>query len=220
MRFVCVADLHGYLPEIPPCDVLLVAGDVCPTDDERPETQSHWLHSTFASWLAGVPARSVIGVAGNHEFVGERDPAALRELDWHYLQDEGLELDGVRYYGSPWTMRFQDWAFMLDEDELARRWDAIPAGLDVLLVHSPPKGFGDEIGEFSIGSPSLLAAIDDRSPGLCVYGHAHDGYGRRQRGPTTLINAAHCGADYRPAHPPVVFDLPTGQRATTARAAG
>ena len=56
MRFVCVADLHGYLPEIPPCDVLLVAGDICPTDDERPATQRRWLHSTFATWLAGVPA--------------------------------------------------------------------------------------------------------------------------------------------------------------------
>ncbi|MDX6542084.1 MAG: hypothetical protein QOI71_3694 [Gaiellales bacterium] len=208
MRFVCVADLHGYLPEIPPCDVLLVAGDVCPTDDERPATQRRWLHSTFASWLAGVPARSVIGVAGNHEFVGESDPEALRGLDWHYLQDEGLELDGLSYYGSPWTAKFQDWAFMLDEDELAKCWEAIPAGLDVLCVHSPPKGFGDLIGEISIGSPSLLAAIDDRAPRLCVYGHAHDGYGQRERGSTTLINAACCGADYRPAHPPIVFDLP------------
>jgi hypothetical protein len=218
MRCVCVADLHGYLPEIPHCDVLLVAGDVCPTGDERPAAQRRWLQTTFASWLAAVPARSVIGVAGNHEFVGETDPEALRDLPWHYLQDEGLELDGLRYYGSPWTATFQDWAFMLDEDELAKRWNAIPAGLDVLCVHSPPKGFGDEIGEFSIGSPSLLAAIDDRAPRLCVYGHAHDGYGRRQRGATTLINAAHCGADYLPAHPPVIFDLPARQRAEAARA--
>lgn len=207
MRFVCVADLHGFLPEIPVCDVLLVAGDICPTGDETPGTQRRWLHSTFAKWLAGVPARAVIGVAGNHEFVGEVDPGALRELDWHYLQDEGLELDGVTYYGSPWTATFQDWAFMLDEDELARRWDAIPAGLDVLCVHSPPLGYGDEVGEFSIGSESLLTAIDAQAPALCVYGHAHDGYGLRHRGASTLINAAYCGADYRPAHQPIVFEL-------------
>jgi Icc-related predicted phosphoesterase len=207
MRFVCVADLHGYLPDIPACDVLVVAGDVCPTDDERPPRQRRWLHTTFASWLDRVPARAIVGVAGNHEFVGESDPDALRELDWHYLQDERLELDGLSYYGSPWTPTFQDWAFMEDEDELARRWTAVPPGLDVLCMHSPPKGYGDQIGDFSIGSPSLLEVIDERAPRLCVYGHAHDGYGRRQRGATTLINAAHCGADYRPAHDPVVFDL-------------
>src|ERR1700712_1055332 len=168
MRFVCVADLHGYLPEIPPCDVLIVAGDVCPTGDESAPTQRRWLRSTFASWLEHVPARSIVGIAGNHEFVGETDPGALRELDWHYLQDERLELDGLSYYGSPWTPTFQDWAFMLDEDELARRWEVVPAGLDVLCMHSPPKGYGDRIGAFEIGSPSLLAVIDERPPRLCV----------------------------------------------------
>ena len=155
-----------------------------------------------------MPARTIVGVAGNHEFVGETDPAALRDLDWHYLQDEGIELDGLTYYGSPWTAAYQDWAFMLDEDALAARWAAIPAGLDVLLLHSPPQGYGDEIGAFRIGSDTLLAAIDERAPRLCVYGHAHDGYGTRQRGGTTLINAAYCGADYKPAHAPVVYDLP------------
>jgi Icc-related predicted phosphoesterase len=208
MRFVCVADLHGYLPEIPPCDVLIVAGDVCPTGDETPPTQRRWLHSTFATWLERTPAGAIVGIAGNHEFVGETDPGALRELDWHYLQDERLELGGVSFYGSPWTPTFQDWAFMLDEDELARRWEGVPAGLDVLCMHSPPKGYGDRIGAFEIGSPSLLAVIDERPPRLCVYGHPHDGYGVRRRGDTTLINAAHCGADYRPAHEPIVFELP------------
>jgi Icc-related predicted phosphoesterase len=207
MRFVCLADLHGYLPAVPPCDVLLVAGDICPTDDERPDAQRRWLGSTFSRWLAGVPAETVIGVAGNHDFVGEDDPGVLRDLDWHYLQDETIEIDGVSYFGSPWTLRFQDWAFMLGEDELAERWSLIPPGIDVLCVHSPPLGYGDRIGVETIGSPSLLAAIDERAPKLCVFGHLHQGYGRWRRGACELVNAAYCGMDYRPAHEPVVVDL-------------
>ena len=207
MRFVCLADLHGYLPAVPPCDVLLVAGDICPTGDERPATQRRWLRSTFARWLADAPAGEVIGVAGNHDFVGESDPAALRDLDWHYLQDETIEIGGVSYFGSPWTSRFQEWAFMLTEEELAERWQRIPAAIDVLCVHSPPLGYGDWISGQEIGSPSLLAAIEERAPKLCVFGHVHQGYGRWERGASTLVNAAYCGMDYLPAHEPIVVDL-------------
>jgi Icc-related predicted phosphoesterase len=207
MRFVCVADLHGFLPAVPPCDVLLVAGDVCPVGDERPATQARWLSSTFARWLAEVPARAVVGVAGNHDFVGESEPAALRDLDWHYLQDESVEIDGVCFHGSPWTSRFQQWAFMLSEEELAERWSLIPSSVDVLCVHSPPLGYGDWISGHSIGSSSLLAAIDERAAKLCVFGHVHQGYGRWQRGGSTLVNAALCDVDYRPAHEPIVVEL-------------
>jgi Icc-related predicted phosphoesterase len=207
MRFVCLADLHGYLPAVPPCDVLLVAGDVCPTTDERPESQRRWLGTTFARWLAEVPAATVVGVAGNHDFVGESDPAALRDLDWHYLQDETAEIGGVTYFGSPWTLPFQDWAFMLDEEGMAERWSRIPEGIDVLCVHSPPLGYGDWIAGETIGSSSLLAAIDLRAPKLCVFGHLHQGYGRWRRGDSELVNAAYCGMDYKPAHEPVVIDL-------------
>jgi Icc-related predicted phosphoesterase len=207
VRFVCVADLHGHLPAVPPCDVLLIAGDICPTGDERPATQRRWLRSTFARWLAAAPAGEIVGVAGNHDFVGETDSATLRDLDWHYLQDESVQLDGVSVFGSPWTSRFQDWAFMLTEQELAQRWAQIPAATDVLCVHSPPIGYGDWIAGHAIGSPSLLAAIDEHRPRLCTFGHVHPGYGRWQRGESTLVNAAYCDIDYRPAHEPVVVDL-------------
>jgi Icc-related predicted phosphoesterase len=207
VRVVCLADLHGYLPEVPPCDVLFVAGDICPTGDERPEAQRTWLHSTFARWLADVPAATVVGVAGNHDFVGETDPSALRDLAWHYLQDETVRVDGLTVYGSPWTSRFQEWAFMLTEEELSRCWEGIPDGVDVLCVHSPPVGYGDWISGHHIGSPSLLEAIDARAPKLCVFGHVHQGYGRWQRGATELVNAAHCDMEYLPAHPPVALEL-------------
>jgi len=212
MRFVCVADLHGFLPPIPPCDVLVVAGDICPVDDERPATQRRWLRTRFARWLDAAPATTIVGTPGNHDWVGETEDEVLRELDWHYLVDQSADIDGLVYHGSPWTRRFQEWAFMLDEHELAERWALIPSDVDVLLVHSPPLGYGDAIGGERIGSPSLLAAIDARAPRLCVFGHVHEGHGRWRRRSCTLVNAAHCDMSYRPAYPPVSVDLAPDRR--------
>jgi Icc-related predicted phosphoesterase len=207
VRFACVADLHGHLPAVRPCDVLLVAGDICPTGDERPETQRRWLTSTFADWLEAVPAEVIVGVAGNHDWIGQSDPSVLRDLDWNYLQDESVEIAGISFFGSPWTSRFQDWAFMLTEAELEERWKGIPAGVDVVCVHSPPLGYGDWISGHAIGSPSLLAAIDERAPKLCVFGHVHSGYGLWQRNGSTLVNAALCDMQYRPANAPIQVEL-------------
>src|SRR5262249_33524902 len=69
MKVVAVSDLHGNLPAIPPCDLLLLAGDITPVRDHRLAHQAEWLDTTFRAWLNQVPARKVIGVAGNHDFI-------------------------------------------------------------------------------------------------------------------------------------------------------
>ena len=52
-------------------------------------------------------------------------------------------LDGCRFWGSPWSVPFFKWAFMRPEKELAETWAQIPDDTDVVIVHGPPKGYGD-----------------------------------------------------------------------------
>src|SRR5436190_1982375 len=111
MKVVAVSDMHGILPEVPACDLLLLAGDITPVQDHDLSFQASWLGQEFRHWLKQVPARKVIGVAGNHDFIFQRLPEAVPpDLPWTYLQDEGTEWEGLRVYGTPWQPVFFDWA--------------------------------------------------------------------------------------------------------------
>lgn len=208
VRIAAVADLHGQLPVVPPCDVLVVAGDICPLAREV-AGQATWLDGPFRQWLEAVPAGAVVGIAGNHDFVFEREPQRVpRDLPWTYLQDEGASVAGLSFWGSPWTPWFHDWAFNAPRKDgeafLAKRYANVPSGTDVLVLHGPPVGYGDAVAGVAVGSTAELDLIERVTPRLCVYGHVHEGRGQYAHGATTLINAAAVDADYELLPDPVV----------------
>lgn len=204
LRIVCISDLHGHLPRnVPDCDLLLLGGDYCPMKNIMQQRQ--WLATKFSKWLDRLRSRGVkvVGVAGNHDFLFEPTTAHLvPDMDWVYLQDSGIEAFGLKIWGSPWQPRYRNWAFNLDEPELAHKWSLIPDDIDVLLLHGPPHLHGDYTpwGEVHTGSPSLLARIKEISPKLVAYGHIHSGYGRYTVGDSLLVNAAYVDEEYRPAN--------------------
>jgi Icc-related predicted phosphoesterase len=209
-RIAATADLHGSTPEIPPCDVLLIAGDVCPVTDHRPDFQRRWLEWVFAPWLERLGAETIVGIAGNHDFVAQADPELMRSLPWTYLQDKTSTVAGLTIHGSPWTPTFNEWAFMRDELELETIWTRIPDDVDVLMTHGPPFGHGDLVVDGRhAGSTTLLARLAQlASLRLHVFGHIHESGGSHDRlGGATLANVSYVDFRYRPALQPVVFEL-------------
>jgi Icc-related predicted phosphoesterase len=213
MRIVAVSDLHGTLPEVPACDLLLIGGDITPVENHDRAFQAAWLGREFRHWLEEVPARQVVGVAGNHDFVFQEHPDWVpRDLRWVYLQDSSLEWEGWKIYGTPWQPWFFDWAFNLYEPDLVAVWERIPAGTDILVLHGPPHGYGDAVPRRGgrvehTGSPSLLRRIEVVKPRLAVYGHIHEGRGAWQHGPTTLANVTILDEGYCHVYPPWEVEL-------------
>ena len=102
VRVAAISDLHGDLisrDEFPPCDLVLLGGDVCPVDDHSPRAQRLWLEREFGPWLRRLPAKHVIGIPGNHDLIFARshEPLAPR-LPWHYLLDSEITLCGLRHF--------------------------------------------------------------------------------------------------------------------------
>src|SRR2546423_393204 len=91
LRIVAMSDLHGYLPEaVPECDLLLLAGDVAPATNHGIPFQAGWLDQHFRRWLRRLPARKIVGIAGNHDLIFDHEPQRVpHDLPWTYLQDSG-----------------------------------------------------------------------------------------------------------------------------------
>jgi Icc-related predicted phosphoesterase len=213
-KLICTADLHENLIDIPACDLLLIAGDVSFAFKGDLAAKQYFLAHEFGAWLERVPAREVVLVAGNHDQSIERwgPPDGLR---CHYLEDTGIELCGLKLWGTPWQPWFYDWAFNAPRRDgeafLASKFELIPDDTDVVICHGPPRGFGDHTGPADgqphVGSTALVEALERVQPRLMLCGHIHSGYGRYRLGPTEIINAALVDNDYRPINPVIEISL-------------
>ncbi|MEM1225944.1 MAG: metallophosphoesterase [Planctomycetota bacterium] len=212
MIIAATSDLHGNLPGVPECDVLVVAGDIGPAtrwyhDDDR--VAREWFLFKFVPWFRTQPARHVVIIAGNHDKYLERNPFpyADRWPCFHYLQDSGATIEGVKFWGSPWTPTFFDWAFMDDDAKLADKWAMIPVDTDVLVTHGPPHGLGDANTQGQrCGSVSLKCWREEanRLPQLHTFGHIHEGHGQSGYG---WANVSHVNEKYQPVNPVQTFDV-------------
>lgn len=212
LKIVAISDQHGTLPTIPPCDLLLIAGDVTPVTNHNLLYQAHWLNTEFRYWLEALPAKQIVYIAGNHDLVFQQQPQLVpKDLPAVYLQDSSFTWHSLKIWGTPWQPWFFDWAFNLDEPELRRKWDLIPPDTDILVVHGPPHGYGDGVprrgGLDSTGSPSLLDRIRQIQPKLVVFGHIHEGRGEWLVGNSRLANVTLLNASYEPVYEPWVYEL-------------
>jgi len=212
-HIVAVADLHGRIPQsVPECDLLIIAGDISPNACRDYDLVQSWMNKRFKPWLEKVPARHIVGIAGNHDFVfRDRQDVIPENLRWNYLQDSGVEIEGVRIWGTPWSLRYDGWAFEAEEEELEQRYSAVPNDTDIIVSHCPPRGISDVCyaGAEHIGSKALLTRVCELRPKLVVFGHAHTGH----HGPVVIVpgtvgyNVACADSLNRPAHPPTEISV-------------
>lgn len=190
IKIAAVSDMHGNLNfEVPQCDILAIAGDICPCgESHHPVHQRHWLERKFYPWCAALVASGrasdIVFTPGNHDFVFEAGQSPEAPQGVTCLIDRAAEIQGVKFYGTPWSVRFGRWAFMADDaEQLAGKYADIPEGLDVLISHGPAYGLCDAIlcpawpdsPEEPLGSRALRDAIERAKPRRVLCGHIHTG---------------------------------------------
>lgn len=187
-KIIAISDLHGELPDVPECDLLLLGGDLCP--DGPPIFQSNWLDFILRNWLKKVPAANVVAIAGNHDLIFESANYLIpKGLRWNYLQDQAIEIQGFKIYGTPWQLPFWG-AFNLKEEELQKKYANIPQDVDILLSHGAPYGIRDEAHNVHTGSISLRNKIFEIKPKLSIFGHIHECFGIEKIEDTLFANVS------------------------------
>jgi Icc-related predicted phosphoesterase len=164
----------------------------------------------FNAWLGELPHRHKIVVPGNHEFFLEADPTKRSMLsNATVLINEGIEIEGLRIWGSPVTPLHGGAFGMSSTDDRRRLYAQIPEDTDVLVTHGPPLGMLDSPpgGEFHGGCRELLEAVVRVKPKLHVFGHVHGAHGILQTETTTFVNAALLGADGGLDWSPIVLQM-------------
>jgi Icc-related predicted phosphoesterase len=215
MRLVATSDWHGHLPAtVPDGDVLVIAGDTLSLD-HRIEAQREQFETRLVPFLETLPHERILLVAGNHDFLFDDAQPWVDALPptVTYLLDEAVEIDGVRFWGTPWSSFLEGWVFMDHEERLASRWAAIAPDTDVLVVHGPPFRSLDktapQFGSIHVGSPSLREWIELQQPEAVVCGHIHEAFGVDRIGSTAVHNVSYLDAsyDHTPEREPVVIDV-------------
>ena len=213
MRLVCISDTHGDHEgiELPEGDVLIHAGDLS-GHGRLKETHA------FMKWLGRQSFEHILCIAGNHDEFMEQQPLMALQFAQDngvcLLNDSGCTIDGVKFWGSPITPRYLDWAFMRDPGKpIEAHWRLIPMDTDVLVTHGPPYGIMDQVlrpdGDMvRTGCPSLLSTVRKVSPEVHLFGHIHEGHGREEHGNTTFFNVSTMDEHYRRTNPPVIIDVP------------
>ena len=242
MKITCISDTHGLhnhmtnYHKLESGDVLLHAGDFS-NIGKKSEILDFiaWLHRQLKQFnhiifIAGnhdrsmdpmfVETKSSVGhIKINHDYEMQKPEwllDAISHLDKriHYLENSGVSIDGINFWGSPITPNFfeQYWAFNRSRgEEIAKYWDMIPKDTNVLITHGPAMGIGDYIKDqkVNVGCEELETKVRYELPELKlhVFGHIHDAYCKKTEGNTTYVNASICTEQYVPKNAPIVLEL-------------
>lgn len=203
LRAVCVSDTHSTMGQfdIPDGDLLIHAGDL---------TKRGYKHEIVDElmWMSKLPHKHKIFIAGNHDYYFQDRPDEARatvkdkfpgltylEHDLHIIKDGDREL---KIYGLPHTPSHGNWAFQpkRGSEELRSHWARIPAGIDILVTHTPPMGTLDRpdpdfnLPGARVGCELLTEELKRIKPKVHVFGHVHYDFGVVNKNGTTYVNAA------------------------------
>ncbi|KAF2656227.1 Metallo-dependent phosphatase [Lophiostoma macrostomum CBS 122681] len=199
-RIVCISDTHNQTPKLPKGDVLIHAGDLT-NQGSRSELEKtiNWLEKADFEAKIVIAGNHEITLdkpfyekhGSSWRWPEPQDPVSNRKLlqespSITYLENQSASIylnspngphTQFTVFGSPCTPNRRTWAFRYEPggEEAVRLWDAIPPETDIVVTHTPPRGYCDQTTrDDRTGCEVLIKALHRVRPMLTVFGHIHE----------------------------------------------
>lgn len=172
MKILALADVESrYLwdffekTKLDGIDLILSAGDLAPQ---------------YLEFLATYSKVPILYVHGNHDgCYNDTPPGGCICVDGDIYEYQGLRIMGLggsmcyNYSGFQYTDRQMTQRYLKMKPKIWRK-----KGVDILLTHSPAKGFHDGSDMPHMGFTCFNTILQKYEPKLFVHGHVHMNYGR------------------------------------------
>jgi Icc-related predicted phosphoesterase len=213
MKITCTGCLHGHYPKTDGGDLLIVTGDLTARDSKQ-----EYVH--FVDWYLKQEYKKKVFIPGNHDTKIQNGEYYFNH-DWlGYLFDSGTEFEGLKIWGSPWSLWFDDihlscTAFTETEKHLEKKYALIPDDIDILITHQPPHGIFDRVFDYNTGKAKWTGSLSLREhviarikPKLHVFSHIHEHGGKvLDTNVTKFVNCSHMNERYKPVNRPINIEL-------------
>lgn len=136
------------------------------------------LKASYLEFLVTMTNLPVFYVTGNHDSKFVEDPPGGCVC----IDDKVVEYKGIRMAGLGGSMRYKPGPYMYDEKEMRARIRRLKSsvikkgGIDILVTHTAPKGYGDMEDLAHRGFECFNDFLDRCKPLYMLHGHVHATY--------------------------------------------
>ena len=145
-------------------DMIISCGDL----------DKHYLE--FLVTMSNVP---LLYVPGNHDKTYVHRPPEGCEC----IDDRIVKCKGLRILGLGGCIRYNHGEFQYTDRQMAKRINSLipkifmAGGVDIIVTHAPPRGFGDQDDFAHRGFTAFVPLMDKFHPQFLFHGHVHPRYG-------------------------------------------
>ena len=154
------------------------------------------LDARYLSFLVTMGRAPLLYVHGNHD----AGYASLPPEGCECIEGRLVTVNGLRILGLGGSLRYNNGPHQYTERQM--RWRLLRAewavrragGVDIVLTHAPPRGYGDLDDPAHRGFEAFFPFLDKYRPRYLIHGHVHMNYGHNiprtvMRGGTAIVNA-------------------------------